>query len=195
MSFSNRISFRLIKWVSLLSFIILTAEIGLSQTPATTKPDIYANFIGVWVGTGTYMKDHVRTTTPLEVTITETKEKHAILLDYVRSKKGEKDYARSTKILTLLPASSEMLMYWKGEDQDHYTVPGLDEFLKIGFGAFNAFLSYVESGHTTTYRATFQLQKDSFNYQWAQSLDGQGFVVSSVFLLTRSTPSSVASSQ
>jgi hypothetical protein len=178
-----QLSLRLVGWVSLLPLIFPISTIGLSQTTVIEKPDIYANFLGVLVGTGSYMKDDVRVTVPLQITITETKKKDAIRCDYIWSTKGHRDYALRTKVLTLLPATSEILQQWEGEDERRYNAKGLDEFSQIGFGTFTAVSRFVYSGQMMT-RSTFQLQKDSFKYKSEENLDGH-FVATQIILLTR----------
>jgi hypothetical protein len=187
---TNRISSRFTGWVAFISLFTLTCATGLSQTTTTPKADIYANFLGTWVGSDHYLKNNVPVDISLELTITETKKKDAIRCDYTYSKKGQKDYDRTTRFLTLLPATSEMILQWKGEDKDHYKASGLDEFSQAGLGTFTAVTTLMVNGQKTMYRGTFELGKDSFKYQWEKSLDGRDFNVSAIFLLTRVIPAS-----
>ena len=189
----NRLSLRLAGWISLLPLILPISTTGLSQTTVIEKPDIYANFLGTWVGTGSYMEHGVRVTVPLQITITETKKKDAIRCDYIWSKKGQRDYALRTKFLTLLPAHSEILQQWEGEDELRYNATGLDEFSQTGLGTFTAISRFVYSGQMMT-RSTFQLQKDSFKYKLETNIDGH-FAATQIILLTRAPVDSTGTVQ
>jgi hypothetical protein len=191
----NRLSPRLVIWISLLSLILPISATGLSQTTSIQKADIYTNFLGTWVGTGSFIQDHGRVTVPLQITITETKKKDAIRCDYIWSKKGEKYYLLHTKFLTLLPAKSEIVQQYKDAGKLYYQAKGLDEFSQTGFGTFTGAAILPGSGHPITAHSTFDLETDSFKYKAETSLDGQNFVVGQILLLTRAPITSTVPAQ
>src|SRR6185437_10613621 len=96
-----------------------------SQARTAAPPDIYANFVGVWVGTDHYLKDGAEVTKPLRLTIEETKKKDAMRFMYEYGTKGQKDYSQPRRRITLNPSRAEMTSEWDDSAKDHWKALGL----------------------------------------------------------------------
>jgi hypothetical protein len=163
------------------------------QMPNTSTVDIYANFVGTWIGTNHFLKDGVDTRHLVRVEITETKKHDAIICNYTYGKKGEKGFDHRSLRITLNPLKSEMTLLWNNEDTNHLKTSGLDSFAATGLGtftgAFTAASNQMISASETTYEVLFHLEKDSYNYEWRSGRKGQALVLESVFSLKRETTS------
>ena len=165
------------------------AESDRAQTPPTTQPDIYANFVGVWVGVDHHSKDGKDATELLRLTITETKKKDGMKWDYLYNT-GEKKEDRYTKHMIFHPAKAEIVMQWDEGDKEHFKAVDLDVLAKNGYRVFYATNTYQQDGKRVTYLVKFDLEADTFRYGWFYSEDGKNFIQDSSFLLKREANSS-----
>jgi hypothetical protein len=158
---------------------------AFGQAPATLSTDIYANFVGTWVGTDRYLKDGAMITVLLRLEISETKKKDGLQCVYTYGEKGQKGFERSQRRITLNPSDGEMTSQWKRHSTEHYKAKDLDEFAKTGLGTFTSATEVKEDGKTVMYEGVFSLSKDKFFYRWDKSSDGKTFVTNGVFTLER----------
>jgi hypothetical protein len=173
------------------ALVVYPAMGALGQQPATAQPDIYANFVGVWVGTGKYVKDGKETIEALRITIQETKKKDGLRWDY-RYGTGEKEDDRPTRHVTFRPAKAEIVLQWDNDEGEHYKAVDLDVFAKNGYGAFYAINTNQEDGKKITYLLKIDLEPDTFRYAWFRSEDGKNFARDSSFVLKREVSGSVS---
>jgi hypothetical protein len=180
--------------------LLIVVPVGLGQTPVvdSTKAsvDIYANFVGSWVGTSRYAKNGVEAREHIKLEITEETKKRRLRLEYTYGEKGEQGYERQTRFITLNPLKEEMTSIFTGDDRTPaYHTEGLDEFAKTGYGKFIVINQTKDaSGLPTLFRCTYDLGADHFNYDWWQSVDGQTFRLYSVFRFIREGSAGVAGS-
>ena len=155
--------------------------------------DIYANFVGTWIGTNHFLKDGVDTRELVRVEITETKKHDAIICNYSYGKKGEKGFNHRSHRITLNPLKSEMTSRWDNEDTERLKTSGLDGFAATGLGIFTAAFTVASnpmiSSSELTSECLFRLDKDSFSYEWRDGHKGQPLVLESVVSLKRETTS------
>ena len=161
-----------------------------AQTAASAKPDIYANFVGVWVGTDKYLKDGKEITRAVRVTIQETK--NGMKWDYVYGTGDQKD-DRYTRLVTFHPSKSEIIFRYDDAEAEHFKAVDLDALEKNGYGVFYATNAYGEEGKKTTYLVKFDLEADTFRYGWFHSEDGKNFAQTSSYSLKRETGASTES--
>jgi hypothetical protein len=164
--------------------------VALAQQTAPTQPDIYANFVGVWIGIDHYLKDGKETTEPLRLTIQETKKKDAMKWEYVYGTGDQKD-DRPTRHVTFHPAKAEIILQWGRDEADHYKAVDLESLAKNGYGAFYAISTNQEDGKKVTHLAKFDLEANTFRYAWFHSEDGKNFSKDSSFLLRREVGASI----
>jgi len=156
-----------------------------SQARTAAPPDIYANFVGVWVGTDHYLKDGAEVTKPLRLTIEETKKKDAMRFMYEYGTKGQKDYSQPRRRITLNPSRAEMTSEWDDSAKDHWKALGLDLFAQKNLGLFRAVAADEENGKKVVWVETFDLGKDTFRYVVERSEDGRTFAITKTFVLNR----------
>ena len=168
-------------------FVTIAALYGgcglYGQSPAPPPTDIYANFVGNWVGSMNVGNgDHGGyTIQKLQIKITETKKnsrmRFVIVFDY--------DRRSGTSFLILDPTKDEMSFFCEGMPQDHYQTEGLAGFAKTGLGDFTATQTVKTHGHLEIYRGTYHLEPDSLSYTWDVSDDGKPFEKMSVVTVSR----------
>jgi hypothetical protein len=176
--------------------LLMVGSVGLGQATApgsgevSTAPiDIYANFVGTWVGTHRFWEDGAERTEPAKIEITEEKEKQRLRLLYVFGQLWARDLNDAVLFITLDPSKGEMTSYFSR----HSALPhkpqhavGLGDFTKTGYGNFTTTDEEVSpDGHRTVSRTTYVLDADVFGYVMSQSVDGKPFATFSVFKLRR----------
>jgi hypothetical protein len=190
--------------VCLAALVVLTVgSVGLAQAPASgavaTPVDIYAKFVGTWVGSSRFWRDGAEQTEHLKIEITEEKPKHRLRLVYTYGQPGEKGFDHRTRFITLDPAKGEMTSYFVGDTRTKHKplqAVGLAEFAKDGYGNFTMSEESVDpDGRRVASRCTFVLDADVFGYLWAQSVDGGPFAPYSVIKLKREDATSASGSQ
>ena len=153
------------------------------QSPAPPPTDIYANFVGNWVGTVNVGNgDHGGyTIEKLRIKITETKKNSRMRIV------NTYDYGgwTSTQFTILDPTKEEMIAFFLGMPQDHYQTEGLAKFAKTGLGDFTATQTVTDHGHLDVYRVTFHLEPDSLSYTCDLSEDGKPFEKLSLLKVSR----------
>ncbi|WP_353067052.1 hypothetical protein RBB77_10065 [Tunturibacter psychrotolerans] len=172
--------------------VFLLCSIGmraLSQTPSvipSPKLDVYANFVGDWVGTVKKSDHGVMVTTSVELSVAESPKKNSMRFDYTYEKKDENHYRDISRIMTLDPKTSKVTSQYKGDNKEASEAVGLAEFAETGYGSF--VVSRKErSDAYPFYRCTFSLTPNTFSYQPEVSSDGKTFMPTSVYTFTRKT--------
>jgi hypothetical protein len=77
----------------------MTLQCQTSSPPV----DIYAGFVGTWIGTADYPYYGVRIKQDVELECSETKKKDALKCQYSFGHKGEKHFHRAMHTITLDP--------------------------------------------------------------------------------------------
>jgi|SRR6185437_1414516 len=158
---------------------------------SAVQPDIYEHFVGTWAGIGVFFRDGVRQENPIKITITETKKKDGIRLEYDFPKTATADRYRQTKFLRLAPSKSTF--YFGAADSSgnkSYKATELSEFVQSGFGKFigSRKLTSDESSlfqEGSIERITFLLTKETLSYEWEYGSDETHMQFYSLFKLTR----------
>lgn len=173
----------------LLAILLIFDHPVHAQPPAAPPIDVYANFLGTWVGTNQHMEKGTAVETAVKLEITETKKNNAMRIDYTYGKQGEHDFGRETRFVTIASDKNIVMLQWKGEEEDPWAAQGLGDFMKTGLGVFTLQRVQGGAGNTTiTYRGTFFLQPDTFSYQWEVSTDGKKFEATGIWELKRVLP-------
>jgi len=178
--------------VRAFTLIILSCEMSLHCQTSSPPVDIYAGFVGTWIGTGEYPnKDGVRTKQDVELECSETKKKDALKCQYTFGHKSDKNFHRAMHTIILDPIkktyTSEWGGGWWGVDYDRtYQTVGLDTFAKKGKGVLMASANGTK-GTTAVMNIAFGLDEHTFVYRWDTSSDGKTFVNFSTFSFTRTT--------
>ena len=183
-------------------FVAIALSVGTaaySQPALPQSIDVYANFVGNWVGVDHYLKDGneggKEITDLLRIEITEAKKKNRIRMVYTYGEKGQKGYAHYTREVTLDPIGAEMIMEDDPGSSVKYHASGVDQFAKTGYGSFSATHTDNDHERPVASRVVFQLDPDHLNYQWSESVHGQPYFVTSTFKLVReSSPATTGSS-
>jgi hypothetical protein len=168
--------------VGAVAFICLGAH---GQSISTPPTDIYADFVGTWVGVHYFVQDNAVASMKVKIEVTESKKKDHLHFAYTWGEKGRKGFERGSKWLTLKPSRNELDFHWDDDDYyspETYKVTGLDEFAKTGYGSF------IATGMDDESRYLFKLGPDDFEYEWDKSLNGQPFSSESRFRLSRESP-------
>ncbi len=158
--------------------------VGAVEAPV----DIYANFVGTWVGTSRVLQHGVEVTQPLRVEVTEDAKKQHLRFFYAYGWDAREGFEYVTRVVTLDPSKGQMT--WvetdnpRAPDAVQHTA-GLDAFAKTGFGVFNAGYEFGDQGHQVANRCMYVLNSDLFSYVWYESVDGKPFALYSVTQLTR----------
>jgi hypothetical protein len=178
--------------VRALSLIILSGEMSLHCQTSSPPVDIYAGFVGTWIGTGDYPYNGVRIKQDIKLECSETKKKDALKCQYTFGHKGETHFQRVMRTITLDPIKGIYTSVWGGGLWDagyenSYQTVGLDTFAKTGKGVFMAYGYGTKGTPTAVQKGAFGLDKDTFVYRWKTSSDGKTFVDSSTFSFTRAT--------
>ncbi len=173
------------------SVVLMVGSVGLEQAPVgapmAAPVDIYAHFVGTWVGTDRYLKDGAEVTEHLRIQITEESKKRRLRLSYTYGEPGQKSTDHLTRFFTLDTLKGEMNLHWSDEPSNKYQATGLDEFARTGYGLFTVTKAIKLNGLPVISRGTFHLDADHFNYGWDESVNGKPFVVISTFKLSRET--------
>ncbi len=190
-----KLSLQTLGLVSFLS-VSLLGSTGFGQTPVSARTgvgapvDIYANFVGTWIGTSRVVGDGAERTIPVKVEVTEDANKTHLRFFYTFSEQGEAGFEHVTRVATLDPVRGEMT--W--EESDHpealdalRRTAGLDAFARKGYGEFDASYEFPYGSHHLTRRCRYVLDPDLFGYVWSESVDGKPFTKYSVTQLTRDT--------
>jgi hypothetical protein len=174
-----------------LTLIILSCEMSLHCQTPSPPVDIYAGFVGTWIGTGDYpIKDGVRIKQDVELECSETTKKDALKCQYAFGHKGDKNFRRAIHTITLDPIKGIYTSVWGGGwwgadyDQTYQTV-GLDTFAKRGKGVFMASAFGTKGTPRAVMNIAFGLDEHTFVYRWDTSSDGKTFVNFSTFSFTR----------
>lgn len=155
--------------------------------------DVYANFVGDWVGTVLQLDHGVIVTTPVELRVTESPKKDSMRFEYTFGKKVESHFEDTSRIVTLNPGTSRVTSQYKGANKEVNEATGLAKFAETGYGvfAFSRTLHASPGGigsHPSFYRCTFSLTPDTFSYQPEVSSDGNTFMPTSVYSFSRKNP-------
>jgi hypothetical protein len=167
-----------------------SVSFGQAALPASSPVavDIYANFVGTWVGTSRVLREGAELSQPLRIEITETANKQGLRFFFTYGGDGQDGFEHATRVATLDPAKGEMT--WV--EMDNPAAPdalrrtaGLEKFAQTGLGAFQTSYELGVRGHRLETRCTFVLHRDMFGYVYYQSVDGKPFTTYSVTRLTR----------
>lgn len=181
--------------ISLLGLVaFMVGSVGFGQGPAVAPPlvkakiDIYAHFVGTWVGTTRVLRQGAEVPVPVRVEVTEGPNREHLRFFFVYKEPGQTEPQYVTRVATLDPAKGEMT--WveadnpKAPDALQHTV-GLEAFAQTGYGVFNTTYETGADGHHLTNRCMYVLNSDLFGYVWYESVDGKPFELYSVTQLTR----------
>ena len=190
------LSLGLVSFLSLGLVFVLLGSAGFGQVPVSApaavaaKVDIYANFVGTWIGTSHVVGDGAERTTPVKVEVTEDAKKTHLRFFYTFSAEGQTSFEHVTRVATLDPVKGEMT--W--EESDHPEAldalrhtAGLAAFARKGYGSFDASYDFGFGSEHLTRRCRYVLDPDLFGYVWSESVDGRPFTKYSVTQLTRDT--------
>lgn len=183
-----------LKTVALFGMIALLGSVGYGQTPESTPvaiaapADIYANFVGTWVGTTRVLRDGAELSQPLRVEITEDANRTHLRFFFTYSEPGEEGFEHVTRVAKFDREKNEMT--WLQADEPAAPdalqhLAGLGAFAEKGYGAFNASYEIGVKNHHVVNRCTYVLHPDMFGYVWYESVDGKAFQTYSVTRLTR----------
>ena len=130
--------------VRALTLIILSCEMSLQCQTSSPPVDIYAGFVGTWIGTVDYLDNGVHIKQGVVLECSETKKKDALKCQYTYGHKGEKQFRRSMRTITLDPIKGIFTNVWAGglwnaDSEDSCQTVGLDTFAKTGKGVFMAY--------------------------------------------------------
>jgi hypothetical protein len=178
--------------VRVLTLIILSYEMSLHCQTSSPPVDIYAGFVGTWIGSADYPYYGVRIKQEVEVHCSETKKKDALKCQYTYGHKGEKQFHRVMHTITLDPIKGIYTSVWGGGLWDagsnlSYQTVGLDTFAKTGKGVFMAYGYGTKGTPQAIEKAAFDLDEHKFVCRWDTSSDGKTFVDYSTFSFTRAT--------
>jgi hypothetical protein len=181
------------KWTR--RFVVLLSAgllIGTANSKSQTDPAlqvVYSHFIGTWSGTDDYRSNRGMVTVPVAITISETKNQKALKLDYVYSKKGEKDYQHLVRFMAIDPVKGTVTLNWEHDDKEHYKTTGLDEFMKTGYGTFGfSIVMLPENGVTIVDSCTLQLTANTLSYTWGESWNEPTSQTTGAWKLSRVLP-------
>jgi hypothetical protein len=184
---------------TLILLLLLPVSIMVcAQTPSVVPPpnlDVYANFIGDWVGTVQQLDHGVMVATPVELRVTESPKKDSMRFEYTFGRKVENHFEDTSRIVTLNPGTSRVISQYKGANKDVNEATGLAKFAETGYGVF----AFSRTLHTSPggtdvwsthpfYRCTFSLTPNTFSYQPEISSDGKTFMPTSVYTFIHKTP-------
>ena len=169
-----------------------------AQTPSVAPPpnlDVYANFLGDWVGTVLQLDHGVVVTAPVELRVTESRNKDSMRFDYKFGRKRENHFVDISRVITLNPKTSKVISQYKGASADKNEATELAKFAETGYGVF-AFSRTLHASPGGTdvwsthpfYRCTFSLTPNTFSYQPEVSSDGKTFMPTSVYTFTHKKP-------
>jgi hypothetical protein len=166
-----------------------------AQTPSvvpTTALDVYANFVGDWVGTVQNLHNGAVTTEAVELRVTETPKQDAMHFEYTHSDCTEMNFGRFSRFITLNPTSSEVTSQYgtnwqkmnKGRDKGLFNATGLAKFAETGYGTFT-FSGKSGIPKFPFYRCTFRLSPNTFSYENEASSDGKAFKTTYAYTFNR----------
>jgi hypothetical protein len=180
----------------LLLFVSMATHAQTPSVPPSPNLDVYANFVGDWVGTVQELDHGVIVTTPVELRVTESRKKDSMRFDYKFGRKSENHYMDISRVITLNPETSKVTSLYTGGDgkKDVNEATGLAKFAETGYGVF-AFSRTLHASPGGTdvwsthpfYRCTFSLKPNTFSYQPEISSDGKTFMPTSVYTFTHKT--------
>src|ERR1700679_1187734 len=175
---------------------LIVGSATYSQAPVPSPVDIYAHFVGSWVGTDRYVEDGAELNAPVRIQFKEAKKKNRLQMANIYGVKGQKDFSHQNRVITLEPSKAEMILSYEGGSSEKYQATGLDEFAKTGYGRFTATARDMDNGRPVPSRGGFQLEAHNLEYQWEKSINGGPYFVISKFKLTReSSPAAAHSSR
>jgi hypothetical protein len=163
------------------------------QCQTSSPPvDIYAGFVGTWIGTVDYPDNDVRIKQGVVLECWETKKNDALKCQYTFGHKGEKKFLRVMRTITLDPIKGIYTSVWGGGlwdagSEDSCQTVGLDTFAKTGKGVFMAYCFGAKGTPTAVQKVAFGLDERAFVYRWKTSSDGKTFVDYSTSSFTRAT--------
>jgi hypothetical protein len=175
-----------------LTLILLSCEMSLHCQTSSPPVDIYAGFVGTWIGTVDYPDNGVHIKQDVVLECSETKKKDSLKCQYTYGHKGEKQFRRSMRTITLDPIKGIYTNVWAGglwnaDSEDSCQTVGLDTFAKTGKGVFMAYCYGAKGTPTAVQKVAFGLDEHAFVYRWKTSSDGKTFVDYSTFSFTRAT--------
>jgi hypothetical protein len=117
---------------SLILLLLLAVSIMVcAQTPSVAPPpnlDVYANFVGDWVGTVQQLDHGVIGTTPVELRVTESRKKDSMRFDYKFGRKVENHFVDISRVITLNPETSKVTSLYKGGNDKYLFLSTRDKF-------------------------------------------------------------------
>jgi hypothetical protein len=176
-------------WWFAVGFLILSAGFESRCIAQVPSVDVYKILVGSWVGTDDYVQDGQAKHIPVSIVITESKDHKSVRLDTIYSSKGEREFSKATKFMSLDVANGEMRLGFKGDHPDIYRTQGLDEFARSAQGKFTASGRAPgphSPGDGAVGRFTLDLGADTLFYKWESQDIGSSFVTVSTFALHRS---------
>jgi hypothetical protein len=184
----------------LILFLLFSGSMrACPQTPSVNPSpniDVYANFVGDWVGTVTHLNHGVMETTSVKLRVTESDKKDSMRFEYKYGKTGDNHFVDLSRIMTLDPKTSKVTSLYKGgnDKKDTDEAVGLEKFAETGYGVFSFSRKLPASSGGKDiwsthpfYRCTFSLSPKTFAYQPEISSDGKTFAPTAVYTFTRKT--------
>jgi hypothetical protein len=183
----------------LILFLLFSGSMrACPQTPSVNPSpsiDVYANFVGDWVGTVMQLNHGVMESTSVELRVTESDKKDSMRFEYTFEKKADDHFLDISRVITINPRTSQVTSQYKGaRKKDVNESAGLEKFAETGYGVFSFSRKLpVSSGGKDVwsthpfYRCTFSLSPKTFAYQPELSSDGKTFAPTAVYSFTRKT--------
>jgi hypothetical protein len=170
--------------LSLFGAFIVVGVGGILQGQAQ-RTDIYSSMVGDWVGYVETAQNAVVKHLPVEIVITELKDKDAVRMDYTYSRPGEQDFETISRFMKLRPLRSEMILRDTGlfAGNTKYKAIGLDDFARTGLGSFTATGPFGPGGTPGLF--SFELSRDTLSYRWALKRKGSTLVPITALTLHR----------
>ena len=178
---------RRVVWIVLAG--LMSRGMGFGQTavttPASVPVDVYAHFVGTWVGTNEDQFHNAVRSMSVQIKITESKKKDSLKFAYTWGEKEQAGFSHGLKVLILKPSANQVDFHWSDDGPEIYRLAGLDEFSKTGYGTLIGTV-LLKDGERPTYDKFFlTLTPDSLEYATGEGADGQPFALRTKFKVHR----------
>ncbi len=156
---------------------------------SSAPSDVYAHFVGDWVGTDRYAEAGQLLTKPLTLHVTELPKQKGILLEYHFGDGAQVPFEHPVKkTIRLDLAQHQVVIHFRAFETAYYEAAGLNDFATQGLGTFAVRTTQLEHGSPVMYRGSYHLSQEEFSWMWERAEKGQTFTPYGDFQLHRAAP-------
>ena len=176
-------------FLAVVSLVLQSAaqQSANSPQPAISLNQVYAGFVGEWVGQLEYrdFSDNTRALLPTWLRVSYSADGRSLQFAYVYDDGPNKIVKEMVLVSIDTKAATASFSSNRDHSTDTYNVAGLPEFSKAGRGTLTLTGNGSENGEQVDVRITITLRRNHYAYQKETRAPGREFAFRDGYALTR----------